>query len=114
MISVGDPRRAEVLAGLLDNPSEVYKGSSNRGFTIYTGKKNNVSNQLVVVILALVTHPLLSLLSYGIRFQTRVKVPVSIIATGMVSTTSTIYIYIYIYTSSPIDILLLFLLLFGM
>lgn len=42
-MSVGDPRRAEVLSKLLDDPKQVYVGLSSRGFTTYTGTKNNVS-----------------------------------------------------------------------
>lgn len=53
VISVGDHKRAAVVAQQLDNPETTFVHTSKRGFTVYTGTKNNV--------------------------------PISVIATGMVS-----------------------------
>jgi hypothetical protein len=43
LLSVGDSRRARVIAGLFDNPDKNFVRTSNRGFTVYTGTKNGVS-----------------------------------------------------------------------
>jgi uridine phosphorylase len=41
-LSVGDPNRAALIAKFLDNPEKLFVRASNRGFVIYTGKKNKV------------------------------------------------------------------------
>ncbi len=43
VLSVGDPKRAELLAKLLDTDEKMmFKRASNRGYVVYTGKKNGV------------------------------------------------------------------------
>jgi len=42
ILSVGDPRRAQTVAALLDNPEKNFLRMSNRGFHIYTGTKDGV------------------------------------------------------------------------
>eukprot|EP01135_Chromosphaera_perkinsii_P005529 Nk52_evm78s352 gene=Nk52_evmTU78s352 len=42
VISVGDPNRAKLLAEMLDSPKETFARTSNRGFTVFTGKFKKV------------------------------------------------------------------------
>jgi len=43
VLSVGDPKRAELLAKFLDTDEKaMFKRASNRGYVVYTGKKNGV------------------------------------------------------------------------
>eukprot|EP01121_Diplochlamys_sp_Union-15-3_P005517 TRINITY_DN1585_c0_g1_i4.p1 TRINITY_DN1585_c0_g1~~TRINITY_DN1585_c0_g1_i4.p1 ORF type:complete len:302 (-),score=60.58 TRINITY_DN1585_c0_g1_i4:59-964(-) len=47
ILTVGDPRRAEIIASSLDNPQQTFKLVSKRGFTIYTGMKNGVPVSII-------------------------------------------------------------------
>ena len=42
IISVGDPNRAKVLADMLDSPEETFVRTSNRGFTVFTGRYHGI------------------------------------------------------------------------
>lgn len=42
ILLVGDPDRAEIILQCLDNPQKCFKYASNRGFTTYTGTRDNV------------------------------------------------------------------------
>lgn len=42
ILSVGDPRRAQLIANMLDHPEKNFVRRSNRGFQIFTGTKNGV------------------------------------------------------------------------
>jgi uridine phosphorylase len=42
ILSVGDPQRAALIAKMLDNHEKAFVRASNRGFVVYTGKKNKI------------------------------------------------------------------------
>ena len=42
IITVGDPKRAQMLCGLLDPGFAVHTVASTRGFTVYSGTFNKV------------------------------------------------------------------------
>ena len=45
IITVGDPKRAQMLCGLLDPGYAVHTVASNRGFTVYTGAYRGVRSR---------------------------------------------------------------------
>ncbi len=49
IVTVGDPRRAELLSEMLDSDSPVFKHTSNRGFHTFTGRFNGVPVSVIAI-----------------------------------------------------------------
>jgi len=47
ILSVGDPKRAALLATMLDDPEKSFRRASNRGFTIWTGHYKRVPVSII-------------------------------------------------------------------